>query len=188
VTRLADIDGYRVDLDALASIAHECDSALCRRTGSCCAEYDVWVGEGEMARASALMERAARFAGHLRGADGRLVDAFRALGPDAYAVRQGEGGLCVFAYCGPRGEQLCSLHSAAREAGMPPQAAKPDCCFTWPLSIASSRPPVISIQEDALNFPCNREREPDGTLDAGIARIVVGAFGEPFLAALLGLL
>ena len=63
--------------------------------------------------------------------------AFRVLGPDAYAIEEGPEGLCVFAYRGARGQHLCSLHSAALEAGLPPQSVKPDCCFTWPLSIAT---------------------------------------------------
>jgi hypothetical protein len=188
VTRLADISGYRVELDELASVAHECHPLLCRRTGSCCAEYDIWVGEAEVERMAGLMPHAARYARHLRRKDGGAADVFRPLGPDAYAIEKGPQGLCALAYRGGRGEQLCSLHSAALEAGLEPQAVKPHCCFTWPLSIASSRPPVLSIQVDALNFPCNRPREPDGGLDAGIARIVEAAFGPQFLAAILKLL
>ena len=185
MTRLLDIDGYRVDLDALASVAHRCDPVLCRRMGSCCAEYDVWVGEAEVDRMVGMMPQAARFARHLRGPDGALVNPFRDLGPDAYAIEEGPDGLCIFAYLGGRGQQLCSLHSAALEAGLPPQSVKPDCCFTWPLAIATSLPPVLSIQEDALNFPCNGPREPDGSLDEGISRIVETVFGAAFLAELL---
>ena len=180
----ADIDGYRVDLEALVSISHRCDPLLCRRSGSCCAEYDVWVGEAEVERMVRLMPQAARFAPHLRIGEARPADVFRTLGPDAYAIVEGEGGLCAFAYRGARGEHLCSLHSAALEAGLPPQAVKPDCCFIWPLSVASSRPPVVSVQVDAFNFPCNRRREPDGRLDEGIGRIVEGAFGRAFLERL----
>jgi hypothetical protein len=179
VSRLVDIAGYRVDLDALSSIAHRCDPVLCRRTGSCCAEYDIWVGEAEVARARDVMEHAARHAPHLRGAG-----VFRALGPDAYAISQGPDRLCAFAYRGARGQQLCSLHTAALEAGLAPQSVKPDCCFIWPLSVASSLPPVVGVQEDAFRFPCNSRREPDGRLDEGIARILEGAFGAPFLEEL----
>jgi len=185
VTRLADIDGYRVDLDALASIAHRCDPVLCRRMGSCCAEYDVWVGDAEVERMVGMMPQAACFARHLRSADGELVNPFRDLGPDAYAIEDGPDGLCIFAYFGPRGQRLCSLHSAALEAGLPPQSVKPDCCFSWPLSIATSLPPLVSIQEDAMGFPCNSRREPDGCLDEGISRIVEAVFGPEFLAELL---
>lgn len=189
MSRLADIGGYRVDLGALASIAHRCDPLLCRRTGrsgrtgSCCAEYDVWVGSVEVKRAHGVMERAANYAPHLRGAA-----VFIPLGPDAYAIEHAPGGLCAFAYRGPRGQHLCSLHTAALEAGLAPQSVKPDCCFVWPLSVASSLPPVVSVQEDALNFPCNSQREPDGRLDEGIARIVEGAFGAAFFEMLRGLL
>ena len=185
MTQYADIGGYRVDLEALASIAHRCDPVLCRRSGCCCAEYDVWIGEEEVERAAGMMERAARFAPHLRGGDGALVSAFRQLGPDAYAIEEGQGGLCILAYRGAREECLCSLHSAALEAGVAPQDVKPHCCFIWPLSIASSRPPVVSVQVDAFNFPCNQRREPDGRLDEGIAQIVEGAFGREFLEELL---
>ncbi len=185
MTRTVDIGEYRVEIDVLASIAHHCDPVLCRRTGSCCAEYDIWVGDAEVDRMVGMMPEAARFARHLRDADGRLVNAFQDLGPDAYAIEEGPDGTCIFAYCGARGQHLCSLHSAALEAGLPPQSVKPDCCFTWPLSIATSIPPVVSIQEDALDFPCNSPREPDGGLDEGIAAIVEVVFGTEFLAELL---
>lgn len=188
MTQSADIAGYRVDLEALTSIAHRCDPALCRRSGSCCAEYDVWIGEAEVERATGMMERAARFARHLRGGDGRLVGVFRELGPDAFAIEEGEGGLCILAYRGARGECLCSLHSAALEAGVAPHEVKPHCCVIWPLSIASSRPPVVSVQVDAFNFPCNQRRRPDGRLDEGITQIVESAFGRAFLEALLAAL
>jgi len=188
MTRYADIDGYRVDLEALATTAHCCDPLLCRRTGSCCAEYEIWVSRAEMERMVGMMPQAARFARRLRRGDGELENVFRELGPDTYALEEGEDGICPFAYAGSRGERLCSLHSAALEAGLPPQAVKPHCCFTWPLAISGESPPVISIQVDALNFPCNRRREPDGGLDEGIAEIIEGAFGRPFLSALLELL
>ena len=184
MTPVADILGYRVDLEALSSIAHRCDPVLCRRSGFCCAEYDVWVGDEEVERALGLMERAAFYAPHLRGADGSPVRAFRELGPDAYAIEVGEGGLCIFAYRGARQECLCSLHSAALDAGLAPQDVKPHCCFIWPLSVASSLPPLVGIQVDAFNFPCNQRREPDGRLDPGIAQIIEGAFGRAFLERL----
>jgi len=188
MTRYGDITGYRVDLEALATIAHRCEPVLCRRSGSCCAQYDIWIGRAEMERMVGLMPQAAHFAPHLRGSDGELKNVFRELGPDAYALEEGGDGLCVFAYRGPMRECLCSLHSAALEAGLAPQAVKPNCCFTWPLAISGERPPVISVQVDAFDFPCNRHREPDGGLDEGIAEIIEGAFGRPFLSALLGLL
>ena len=178
----ADIDGYRVDLAALTTLAHHCEPGLCRG-GTCCAEYDVWIGDEEVSRIVGVMPAAARYARHL--ADLASADTLlRKLGPDAYAIGQRELGLCVFAYRAGGGGYLCSLHSAALELGLAPHRVKPDSCFLWPLAISSSRPPVVSVQEGAFAFACNTHREPDGRLDPGVAEIVRGAFGEGFLQQL----
>ncbi len=172
------VEGYLVDLEGLAGIAHRCEPALCRASGSCCAAHEVWLGEEERRRILKVMPIAARWL-----ADGEApAGAVQQWGPDAYALARNEAGLCAFAYRGGDGRILCSLHSAAPELGLSPEEAKPDSCVLWPLSLASSRPPVLSVQEGALRYPCNRRRAAGG-LDDGIARILRQVFGEELLAA-----
>jgi hypothetical protein len=170
---------YLVDVRALSRAAHRCDPALCRDSGSCCAAYDVWVGDEERARLLGRLPEAARYATHLREGG-----AFRRLGPDAHAVQKRPDGLCVFAYRAPDGRVLCSLHSAALAAGLGPERLKPHSCVLWPLCVSSSRPPVISVHGDAFRFPCTRRRRGPATIDGGIAGVMRAAFGGEFLSAL----
>ncbi len=180
----ANVHGYVVDVQNLGSIAHGCDPALCRESGSCCACYDVWIGDEERSRLLELLPGAARYAAHLRDGAG-FREVLKPLGPDAYAVEKREDGLCVFAYAGAGDEVLCALHSAALDVGLAPERAKPDSCVLWPLTVTSSRPPVISVHEDAFRFPCNRRREPGRLpLDQGIVDVIRAAFGDGFLSAL----
>jgi len=180
---LPEVSGVRVDLRALGGLRHRCDPALCRESGSCCACHDVWIGDEEAERIREWLPQTARFAPHLEdaGADG---DVLQRLGPDWHAIGRREDGLCSLAYPTDDGRVLCSLHSAAVSNGADPYALKPECCVLWPLSLTTSNPPVLSVQEGAFAFPCNRRREPDGTVDAGVAAIVQAVFGPEFLAAL----
>jgi hypothetical protein len=171
-----------VDVSALQSLAHACDPALCRDSGSCCACYDVWIGDVERERILALLPHARRLAGRLPSDPGEIV---RQIGPGAYALRRDDAGLCTLAYRAPGGEVLCSLHSAALERGLAPDRVKPESCTLWPLSLTSSDPPVLSVHEDGFSFPCNVPREgASGSLDPGVARTVRAAFGEEFLREL----
>ncbi len=171
-----------VDLAALAGLAHECDPELCRGSGSCCADYDVFLEQGERERISRLLPAAGRHAAHLRGADPESV--FRRLGPHVYALARTEDGLCRLAYRDGRGRVLCALHSAALEQGLDPTRVKPGSCLLWPLSLTSSRPPVLSVQEGAFAYPCNRRRPRGSALSPSVAVSVRSLFGEPFAGQL----
>jgi hypothetical protein len=180
---LPEIDGVRVDVPALAALRHRCDPALCRDSGSCCACHDLWIGDEEAERIRALRPEAARYAAHLKAAATENAGLKR-LGPDWHTIVRRQDGLCSLAYRTEDGRVLCSLHSAAVRKGADPFRAKPECCVLWPLSLTTSNPPVLSVQEGAFEFPCNHRREPDGALHDGVANIIRVLFGREFYAAL----
>lgn len=181
---LSELDGCLADVGALAGLAHRCEPALCRESGSCCAAHDVWLGDEERARILDLWPAVVRYATHLAEGAG-TAGAFRRLGPDAWAVRRRGDGLCAFAYDGAEGETLCAVHGAALETSVAPEAAKPRGCVLWPLALSSARPPVLGVQAGALRYPCNSTRPPDAAgLDEGVARIVAAACGGAFLRKL----
>ncbi len=172
--------GLRADLAALSRLSHLCDPALCAESGSCCERYTVWLGRAERNR---ILERADLLQPYLE--EGREAEAFRLpirqTGPGLWTVERDAGGLCRFATTAEGGRVLCSLHLAALDEETTPAGLKPDSCTLWPLSLTSSDPPVLSVQEGAYAFPCNRRREPDGRLDAGVAAIVDAALGRDVL-------
>jgi hypothetical protein len=66
---------------------------------------------------------------------------------------------------------------------MKPQDVKPKPCSLWPLVLDEDRkPPLLTVHDDALEFPCNRRRH-GRTLNAGVQELIVGVFGESFLDA-----
>jgi hypothetical protein len=171
------VQGHSVDVDALIGLAHHCQPFLCRDSGSCCVAYDVWLGDEERRR---ILEVAPAAATYLPG--GSVPEAaVRQWGPDAHALAKDEAGRCALAYRDGEGRVLCSLHSAALDLGLAPEEVKPESCVLWPLSVTSSRPPVLSVQEGALRYPCNRRRRACG-LDEGVAGILQQVLGEEFLA------
>jgi len=180
--RLILIEGIRVDLDALAAIAHACIPERCRNRRSCCACYEVCVGKGEMSRIVGCLPQAVAYAPGLRDGNS-YADPFEdADGGRQMALATDEDGACVFTYKGPRGETLCALHSAALDLGIKPFHVKPQSCWLWPLALTESKPVVLGVQQDAFSFPCNRRRSrASRRLHRGIAEIVGAVFGEEFL-------
>jgi len=73
-----------------------------------------------------------------------------------FAIDTHENGLCVFAYPVHAGIR-CSLHSVALQTGMLPHRLKPSACTLWPLVLRDPPDAVLSICDDALQFPCNRK-------------------------------
>jgi hypothetical protein len=115
---------------------------------------------------------------------GVVLEALRALGPDTFAVRRGASGLCAFAFRDGDGRVLCTVHAAALRRGTELRQAKPLCCLLWPLSLTRSRPAVLSVQEGAFRYPCNRPRPAEERgLDEGIAEVLRQAFGPAFADA-----
>ena len=179
------IDGVQVDVDALVGIAHTCAPERCRERRSCCACYEVCVGEAEMSRIVGCMPQAAVHNPALRDGDS-YIDPFEETDDGAHtALATDPDGACVFAYKDVKGETWCALHSAALDLGLRPLDVKPRSCWLWPLAVSESRPVVLGVQQDAFAFPCNRRRPRTSRgLHRGIAEIVEAVYGEGFLARL----
>ncbi|MBS3763953.1 MAG: hypothetical protein KGZ25_11700 [Planctomycetes bacterium] len=177
------IRGYVVDLPAVLGITHRCDPLLCRASGSCCRFYDAWISKAERSRILDHLEDAAQFAPRLKR-NGTSADLFKELNADLFAIRKDETELCVFAFRGEKNEFLCSLHAAALRNGHEPEDYKPRDCVLWPLMLTSNDPPILSVQPEAMHFPCNSERASSGDLDAGIENIIRKVFGSESLRLL----
>jgi hypothetical protein len=171
---------YRFDIDALRRLEHRCEPRVCGESGSCCAAHDAWIGCEEHDRLVRWFSRAAEFAPHLREMDSPC----RQLGPEIYVIRKRPDELCIYAFRAKYGQHLCSLHAAALECGRDPAEIKPRGCVLWPLCESGPKPPVISVQPGAYDFPCNTRREPSGTLDRGTADLIRSACGAPVLLEL----
>ncbi|MCC6142857.1 MAG: DUF3109 family protein [Candidatus Hydrogenedentes bacterium] len=180
---MIEIDGIRVDLDALLSLNHACDPGKCRYQGSCCRVYEICATRKEVSRAIGMMPAAARYARHL-DEDGELANPFEPTGDGLYAIESAEDGACAFAFR-RSGKLLCSIHAAALDAGLNPYRTKPSSCTLWPLALSEGTQPVLSVQEDVLRFPCNSApRKANRALDAGVREIIGHVFGDRFLRAL----
>lgn len=165
-----------VDVGALAGLSHRCRPELCRNGPTCCASFEVCCTPAEAERMTGLLPAASRFAPQLDGAN-----PFDPAGDGLLAVDTDEDGLCVFAWRDRNGRTLCSLHSAALKLNLPPHRCKPLSCFLWPLAIGAGRPRVLTVHEDAFDFPCNRRRPAGRSLHAGVAGILEAAFGPKLL-------
>lgn len=176
------IDGIEVDIDAIRRIAHSCQPAMCKNQVSCCACYDVPITQTELFRIVGLLPEARRYATHLLDGD---CDLFEEDGRNL-SLNTDEDGLCCLAFRDANGAVLCSLHAAAMDMGLNPYTTKPKPCMLWPLTISTGNPRFLSVQDDAMDFPCNRPRNPEEPgLDDGIAAILKTMFNENFLDQLL---
>jgi len=177
------IDGVAVDVDAILSISHDCRPELCRTGACCCACYEVALTGREVAAVAGMLPGAARHARRLRDGDG-FDNVFDESDEGGFVLDTAPDGACVFLYRDGAGAPLCSLHSAAVESGLDPSLAKPRSCTLWPLALSEDAPPVLGVQDDALDFPCNGRRGPARGLDPGVEAIIAALFGEAFLARL----
>lgn len=173
------VDGVTVDLKAITSIAHRCDPALCRDKECCCTKYEVQVTEREITAIVGAMPRASKHSARLKRG-GCYDNVFGEADDSSYCIDTDHSGRCVFLYKDADGSPLCSLHTAALEMGFPPGKVKPRSCALWPLALSEGRPRELSIQDDALEFPCNRKRRARG-LDPEVESIIASAFGTAFL-------
>jgi hypothetical protein len=187
-TAWPEIGGIQVDVDALCGIAHACNPDCCTSQVNCCACFDVAITESEASRIVNWLPEAARFAPRLREGDSFILP-FEKSDEAGYSLEVNEADVCVLAYRRPSGATLCSLHSAALAHGVPPSEVKPRSCMLWPLALTSSKPYILTVQEGAFAFGCNRPREGVRTdLDKGVAAIIKNNFGEKFLQQVLALL
>ena len=187
------VQGVRVDVEALRSLAHGCDPMICRHTKCCCKSYEIPLDRSEERRVVGMMREAERYMA-LRDEDGDLFDPVEDMFGDSCLATH-ENGTCVFAFSTDEGAVRCSLHAAALDLGLPPAEVKPMACTLWPLYLVESPPPLLTVQDDALSFPCNSIRveprgagtAPDGArpiLHVGVREIIEAIFGAPFLLEL----
>ena len=174
------IEDIVVDIPALLSIAHSCDPSICTSSGSCCGSFEICLEADEMDRVVGFMPMASEFSDELMSG-GSFRNVFEKLEPDLYGIDEGESGICVFGYRGAKDEVLCSLHSAAMQNNYKPEEVKPRGCVLWPLALSEDRPLSLSVDSEALLFPCNKQREGASRLDPGIADIIKKLFGSAFL-------
>ncbi|HNV21093.1 MAG TPA: DUF3109 family protein [Candidatus Hydrogenedentes bacterium] len=173
------IGGYRIDLNALTSIAHRCDPGQCDNGLSCCSCYDVELSPMEARRVVDWLPEAAKFARKLHDKGG-FVDPVERMPGSRPTLAVDAAERCVFAYKAPSGGLWCALHSAALAHGLAPETVKPLSCALWPLAISDEEePPILTVQPEAARFTCNSARVGDG-LDAGIADIIERCFGPRF--------
>ena len=172
------IAGVAVDIRALAGIAHDCRPECCAERTSCCATYEVCIERDEQQKILNHIASAASYASAIRDGDD-LLDPFDWADGGLTCLQTDEDGLCVFAFDNGSGHTLCSLHAAAMDSGIRPIDAKPRSCHLWPLAVTEPPRPILTVMDDALEFPCNRRRRAGRkNLHAGIAEIVRDAMSD----------
>lgn len=172
------IEGMLVDLAALRSISHRFDPDRCGKSGCCCNRYEVGLEDGEMQRMLDWQPLAARFQPALLQSEWDFP--FDQDDEGRWVIETGEDASCPFAYQDLEGRTFCSVHSAALEQGKDPYRIKPRSCTLWPLAIADGEPPLLTLMEGVLDFPCNRRKSSSG-LSPGIAELLDKVFGATFL-------
>jgi len=169
-------------VDALLALSHTCNPALCRGKRTCCSSYDVRVAPRRVTALVGLLPHAARYAPWLRNGD-EFEDPFEE-DSEGCALATHEDGTCMFAFRGNDGGTRCSLHAAALDLGLAPHRSKPKSCALWPLALSGSDPLLLTVQDDALSFPCNAARRGTKSLHEGVAEIIATLFGASFLERL----
>jgi len=174
------IEDIVVDIPALLSIAHSCDPSICTSSGSCCDNFEICLEADEMDRVVGFMPMASEFSDALMSG-GSFRNVFEELEPGLFVIDEGDSGVCVFGYRGPKDEVFCSLHSVAMQKNYKPEEVKPRGCVLWPLAMSEDRPLTLSVDSEAFLFPCNKNRESASALDPGIADIIKKLLGSAFL-------
>lgn len=144
-----------VDIAALLSIDHACDGCG-KNEPCCCAAYEVCVTKEEMERIIEVLPAAAKLCPHLKAGRG-YDNVFDEVEPGVYAIDTTEDGLCLFAYVSGR-KLRCSLHTVAKDRGLPLGKVKPKACLLWPMTFSEGEE-ILSLTEDALSFRCNSRRQ-----------------------------
>ncbi len=168
-----------VDISALCSINHVCDSCAGHARPFCCGQYEICISEGEIAKIDGFIAEASRDCPDLATEDG-YENVIEPVDDGLYCIDENGDGQCVFAYA--HGDEMrCSLHSAALRLDAPIPTAKPRSCLLWPLAISGGRAKTLSVVDDAMTFHCNsRRRSGAKTLHPSVIEILDDVFGKPF--------
>lgn len=146
----------KFDYEAIRSIHHDCTG--CRsKTDCCCASYHILISREEMQRILNMFPLLAEYCPGLVK-DGEFDNVFEESDDGLIQLDTDENGLCVFAY-EHEGIVRCALHTAANVMNLPVEQVKPFHCLLWPMAVSPGAETVISIQENALDFPCNRAQQ-----------------------------
>lgn len=176
----------RLDARALLSLAHECRPAECQARPSCCATYEIAVTPKELEAVLGFCDSASQWA---QGLDPE--ECFEETDDGGLALAADENGACCFAYRRGKNRKAlwCSLHTAALAQGIESGRVKPMPCRLWPLALSEDEVPVLSVQEGAFAFPCNRWRSSKAKrLHAGVRGLLASAFGEEAAAEMEAIL
>ncbi len=174
------IDDIEVDMESIYSITHNCKPGTCRKSECCCSRYDICIDKDELPKVMSFMPDASRFSSELKEGSAYL-NIFDETEDNLMVIDADENGLCVFAFPDDNNHILCSLHTVALGHGLLPHEVKPRSCVTWPLAITDQKPTMLSVSDDALDFPCNSINSQTGTLDTNISTIIKDIFGNDFL-------
>lgn len=173
-----------VDVVALCSINHECDSCVGHAQPFCCGHYEICISEAEIAKIDGFIAEASRDCPDL-AIDGGYENVIEPVDDGLYCIDENGDGQCVFAYA--HGDEMrCGLHSAALRLGAPVPTAKPRSCTLWPLAISGGRNKTLSVVDDAMTFHCNAKRRKNSrTLHPSVVQILDDVFGGPFREAVV---
>ena len=182
------VQGIQIDIPGILSLAHHCRPGLCAVEQNCCSVYEVAIDPDEEDAIVGAIPLASRYAPRLRDGDDYL-NVFDDDDDGSLVLDADEDGYCFFSYQPGQGRVLCSLHTVALDLGRPPHQMKPFCCTLWPLCLEGGKKPILTIHQDAFEFPCNQCR-PSGVtnLDPGLAAIIQSLWGKDFLDRILALI
>jgi len=178
------IQGMRVDLAGLRSIRHHCDPDACRNGPSCCSRYVPHVSQSELEKIVGCFPIIARYSPNIKNGRG-FKNVFEECDDASYCIDVKEDESCVFTHKTSSGETLCALHSVALDLRMPPVDLKPKACSLWPLALSEEPDPVLSVDRNWRDFPCNTLSDAGHQLDSGIIDIIAACFGVSFLKQLI---
>lgn len=164
-----------VDIPAVCSIVHDCDMS-CVNPKRCCACYEITVNRRELQNIVDYIPDAAELCPTLKPEDD-FDNVFEPAGGSLYSLDTHDDGTCVLAYRKGR-KVLCSLHTIAVNRKITLGKIKPMYCLLWPLAITDGKKSVLSIQDDAFDFICNKRNTGDEfSLCPSIAENIEWAFG-----------
>lgn len=164
-----------VDVESLLSLENRCNGCA-GGVKCCCSSYEVCVTVAELKRIIKVMPEAARYCPHLVTIGG-YDNVFEEEEPGLFSIDTDEDGLCLFAYRSDR-RVHCSLHTIARELGLPLEQVKPKVCMLWPMHF-SDGDEVLGMIGDAFLFSCNSRKAPGSrSLSPGFVETIELVYGE----------
>ncbi len=178
------IENVKVDLISLISVKHKCNPGICKDKISCCAVYEICIEKDEVDKVFAHTPGAAEFAPQLK-ANGFYRNIFDETDDNLIAIDTDEDNQCLFAWRNSDEEVLCSLHSHAIKSNLSFYDTKPESCCLWPLAIYEGSPKILTVQDDAFDFDCNKKDESGkAELDTEISSIIKNVYGEKMVAGI----